>query len=300
MVCSRHCALSDVSYLVDHHASIDLCLHPIHLTAHNAAATRRAGPGAVRELIGARELLWSFVERDLIVRYRTPIMGIAWALATPLLQMAMFTVVFTRVARVDVGMPYPLYAYIGLAAWTLTAAALREATSSLSSNAVLVTKVSFPRAVLPIAAVCTALMDFAVAMLLAAVLLWYYDVGIGLAALLLPLVLLVQLAFTAALALLLAAANLFWQDVRHLFDLFIGVWMFATAVVYPVQRAGGRLGEILTLNPMTHIIEAYRDVLVRDRALDAGFGMVALVSLAVLAGAWTVFRRSERRFAELA
>lgn len=118
MVCSRHCALSDVSYLFDHHASIDLCLHPIHLTAHKAAATRHVGPGAVRELIGARELLWSFVERDLIVRYRTPIMGIAWALATPLLQMAMFTVVFTRVARVDAGMPYPLYAYIGLAAWT--------------------------------------------------------------------------------------------------------------------------------------------------------------------------------------
>lgn len=251
-------------------------------------------------MIGARELLWSFVERDLIVRYRTPIMGIGWALATPLLQMAMFTVVFTRVARVDVGMPYPLYAYIGLTAWTLTAASLREAMNSLSSNAALVTKVRFPRAVLPMAAVCTALMDFAVAMLLAGALVWYYDLGVRWTALFFPLVLVVQLAFTTALALLLAAANLFWRDVRHLFDVVIGVWMFATAVVYPVQRAGGRLGEILALNPMTHIIEAYRDMLVRGRPLGVGFGMAALVSFAVLAGAWIVFRRSERRFAELA
>ncbi|MGI9079157.1 MAG: ABC transporter permease [Gemmatimonadaceae bacterium] len=120
------------------------------MTAQRITAATGQGPrGVVRELIGARELLWSFVERDLIVRYRTPIMGIGWALATPLLQMAMFTVVFTRVARVDVGMPYPLYAYIGLAAWTLTASSLREATSSLSSNSVLVTKVRFPRAVPP-------------------------------------------------------------------------------------------------------------------------------------------------------
>src|SRR2546423_952665 len=130
------------------------------------AAVGRGSAGAFRQLIAARELLWSFVERDLIVRYRTPVMGIGWALATPLAQMLVFTLVFTRVARIDVGMPYPLYAYIGLTAWTLTAASLREATSSLAGNPVLLTKVRFPREVLPMASVCTALADFIVASLL--------------------------------------------------------------------------------------------------------------------------------------
>src|SRR6185436_9971919 len=131
------------------------------------------------EATAARELLWSFVQRDLIVRYRTPVMGIGWALANPLAQMAIFTLVFTRVAPVDVGMPYPLYAYIGLAAWTLTAASLRDATSSLTSNPVLLTKVRFPREVLPLAPVCTALTDFGVALLLVAGLMWFYGVGAG-------------------------------------------------------------------------------------------------------------------------
>ena len=277
-------------------------LDPSHVTARSSTATVGNGRlGAYRDLLAARELLRSFVERDLIVRYRTPVMGVAWALATPLLQMAIFTLVFTRVAPVDVGMPYPLYAYVGLAAWSLTAASLREATTSLSSNAVLVTKVRFPREVLPMAAVGTALMDFAVTALLAGVLMWYYGTGITWALLFFPLVLVVQLAFTTGLALLLAAGNLFWRDVRLVFDVVINVWMFATAVVYPVQRIGGRAGEILALNPMTHVIEAYRDIVVRGRLPDAStFGAVSAVAFAVLLGAWTVFHRSERHFAELA
>jgi lipopolysaccharide transport system permease protein len=228
------------------------------------------------------------------------VIGIGWALATPLLQMAMFTVVFTRVAPLDVGVPYPLYAYVGLVAWTLTASSLREATNSLSSNAALVTKVRFPRAVLPLASVCTALVDFVVAALLIGGLLWYYGIGVTPTVLLFPVVLAVHLVLLAGLALLLSAANLFWRDVRHLFEVLINVWMFATAVIYPLQRIGGRLGDFLTLNPMTHIVEAYRDVIVRGQGLRAPFAIVAVASLVLVVIAWRVFQRSERRFAELA
>jgi ABC-type polysaccharide/polyol phosphate export permease len=266
-----------------------------------AATAGRSSADSFRQLIAARELLWSFVERDLIVRYRTPVLGIGWALAAPLAQMAIFTMVFTRIAPMDVGMPYPLYAYIGLMAWTLTAASLREATNSLAANPVLVTKVRFPREVLPIASVCTALTDFAVAALLAAGMMWFYRVGISWAVLLFPVVLVVHLTLVSGLALGLAVSNLFWRDVRHVFDVVVTVWMFASAVVYPVQRVGGRIGQVLALNPMTHIIEAYRDVLVRGSLQDPlAFTMVAVASLAVLGGAWFIFQRSERRFAELA
>ena len=241
------------------------------------------------------------MQRDLIVRYRTPVMGIGWAVATPFTQMLVFTLVFARVAHVAVGMPYPLYAYIGLAAWTLTAAALREATNSLSGNPVLLTKVRFPREVLPIAAVCTAFTDFVVGVLLIGGMMWFYHTGVTWAVLLFPVVLITQLVFVAALALLLSVANLLWRDVKHVFDVAIVVWMFASAVVYPAQDVGGWLGAILAANPMTQIIEAYRDVLVRGRPpAIPSFTVTAAGSLVLLAGAWTVFRRSERRFAEYA
>lgn len=262
---------------------------------------RRRSGAALRQLITARELLWSLVGRDLIVRYRTPVMGVGWALATPLAQMLVFTLVFTRVARIDVGMSYPLYAYIGLTAWTFTAASLREASDSLSGNPVLLTKVRFPREVLPMASVCTALIDFVVATILVFGVMRLYGVRVTWTVVLFPMVLAVHLVFNTGLALLLAIANLRWRDVRHVFDVVITVWMFASAVVYPAQRIGGRAGALLALNPMTYLIEAYRDVLVRGRLpVVLSFTLVAALSLLLLVLAWLVFQRSEPRFAELA
>jgi lipopolysaccharide transport system permease protein len=256
---------------------------------------------AFRQLGAAHELLWSFVSRDLIVRYRTPVMGIAWAIAPPLTLMAIFTLVFAHVAHVDVGMPYPPFAYVGLAAWTLTASSLRAATTSLSSNAVLVSKVHFPREVLPLAAVCTALLDFFVAMPLTVGLAWHYGIPITVAAVLFPVIVIVHVAFIAGLALLLATANLFWRDVQPLFDVVIIAWMFATGVVYPTRGVEGGIGTMLALNPMSRIIEAYRDVILRGRMPD-GLALlgIALTSFALLAVALMVFHRSERRFAEVA
>jgi ABC-type polysaccharide/polyol phosphate export permease len=265
------------------------------------SAARRESPTALHQLVAAHELLWSFVRRDLIVRYRTPVMGIAWAIAPPLTQMAIFALVFSRVAHLDVGMPYAPFAYVGLAAWTLTAASLRAATTSLSSNAVLVSKMRFPREVLPLAAVCIALLDFLVAMPLTMVLTWYYGLPLTVAILFFPIVAVIHVAFVAALALLLAAANLFWRDVQPLFDVVLIVWMFATGVVYPTRGIEGRLGTLLAVNPMTRIIEAYRDVILRGRLPDAlPLLGVALGAFALLAAALAVFHRSERHFAEVA
>ena len=258
-------------------------------------------PGSLRELADARELLWSFVRRDLIVRYRSAIFGIGWAVAAPVLQMAVFAVIFTRVVRVDTGMPYPLFALTGLVAWTLTASALRAATVSLSGNAALVAKVYFPRAVLPLASVVVAFVDFCVALVLVVALMAWYGVVPGPAALLLPVVLLVQLAFTTGLALALASANLYWRDVRYVFEVAVTVWMFATAVVYPVRGIGGTLGAVFALNPMTPIVEAYRDVLLRGVAPDwSRFGWAAAIAVAMLAAGTLLFRRAEPRFAEVA
>jgi lipopolysaccharide transport system permease protein len=252
-----------------------------------------------REQAEYAELLRALIRRDLSLRYRNAVMGFGWAAFMPLLQMVIFTLVFTRVATLDVGMPYPVYAYGGLLAWTMTASAIRAAAASLTSNQDLVTKVYFPREVLPFSAVLVALVDFAVASVVMVLLMAYYGVGVGWSLLLLPVVVVVHVAFTAGLALLVAMGHLFYADVKYVFELVLLVWMFASSVLYPIDRVGGALGVVMRLNPMTPIIEAYRDVVLRNTIPQPGpFVAVAAVSLLTLAVGWLVFHRAEFRFAE--
>lgn len=249
----------------------------------------------------ARELLWSFVRRDLTVRYRHALLGVGWAIASPLAQMVVFTLVFTRVARIETGMPYPLYAFCGLTAWHFTASALRGAVTSLSGNATLVTRVAFRREVLPLAAVVVALIDFAISLPFVLALALWFGVPLRPTVLLVPFLLLVQAAFTSGMALLLAAANLFWRDVRHLFDVGITLWMFASAVLYPVPRLGGLWGTLLALNPMTPLVEGYRDLILRGTIPPMGAAAVALAAaLLTFSLGRLVFQRAEPRFAEVA
>jgi ABC-type polysaccharide/polyol phosphate export permease len=255
--------------------------------------------GLVREQLEFRELLWAITRRDLALRYRNAVMGFAWAVCVPLLHMLIFTVIFTRVVRLDTGVPYPLFAFCGLLPWNLFASSLRFGALSLTLNPHLVTKVYFPREVLPFSTVMVALLDFAVASSLLAVLMIHYGFGLTLAALALPLVLFVQLTFTAALTLLVAMATLFYADVKYVLELGITVWMLASSVVYPVERVQGTLGALLALNPMTPIIDAYRSVLLFGELPPAGpFLAVALLSVAALLASWLVFHRAEFRFAE--
>jgi ABC-type polysaccharide/polyol phosphate export permease len=253
----------------------------------------------VREQSEFQELLRAVVRRDLTLRYRSAVMGFGWAVFMPLLQMLIFTIVFTRVAPLDVGMPYPVYAYAGLLAWTMFASALRAAAMSLTSNRDLVTKVYFPREVLPFSAVLVALFDFAVASAIMVLLVAYYGVDVGRSLLFLPIVVLVHVAFTAGLALLVAMGHLFFADVKYVFELLLLVWMFASSVLYPIDSVGGAAGVVMRLNPMTPIIDAYRDVVLRNTFPDPGpFVATAAISLLTLVVGWVVFHRAEFRFAE--
>jgi ABC-type polysaccharide/polyol phosphate export permease len=249
----------------------------------------------------ARELLWSFVRRDLTVRYRHAALGVAWALLTPLFQMLIFSLILGRFVPSDARVPYPVFAFTGLAAWGLTASSLRSAINALSGNAYLVSKVAFPREVLPLASVIVALVDFLVTLVLLAVLLWYFRMPFHATALLLPLVVLVQLAFTTGLALLLSAANLWWNDVRHLFDAGITLWLFATPVLYPIPAITGVASTLLSLNPMTPLVGMYRDLLLHGALPAWEVALTTALGAAItLVGGVYLFRRVEPRFAEIA
>jgi len=253
----------------------------------------------VREQREYVELLHALVRRDLSLRYQNSVMGFGWAVFAPLLQMLIFSVVFTRVVPLDTGSPYPVYAYVGLWSWNLFAASLRFAGTSLTSNPNLVTKVYFPREILPFSAVLVSLFDFVVASTVLALLMWYYGIDVGWSITFIPVIVLVQLAFTAGLALLVSMAHLFYTDVKHIFELVLTVWMFATAVLYPVERIGGTLGRVLQLNPMTPIIDSYRDVLLRGTLPEAGpFAAAAVIAVLTFVLSWILFHRAEFRFAE--
>src|SRR3954462_3210559 len=236
-----------------------------------------------------RELLVRMTARDLLLRYKQTVMGFGWAVFMPLVNTAIFSVIFTRVTTVDVGVAYPVYAFSGLVLWNFFASSLRFAVNSLTSNPSLVPEGLFPREIFPFPAVLVSLVDLAVSMLvLGAVMAWYH-VGVGWSLLALPLVILAAVMFTAAAALVVSMANLFYRDVKYLFEIVIAVWMFATSVVYPVGRVGGRLGAILALNPMTPLVEAFRGVVMGQRLPGPDFFVMAAFSAVFLAGAWAAF-----------
>lgn len=256
----------------------------------------------VREIIHEqfefRELLYQITARDLLLRYKQTAMGFAWALLMPLLNTAIFSIIFMRVAPIETPVPYPLFAYCGLLVWNLTASSLRSAVTSLTANPNLVTKVYFPREIFPFAAVAVSVVDFAVASIVLVGMLVYYDVAVTATVLYLPLILAVQVMFTAALALLLAMGNLFYRDVKYVFEVVLTVWMFASAVVYPADALQGTLGLIIQVNPMTGIVEAYRQVLLLGTPPSALFLPAAAAGLVLFPIAWLLFHRSEFRFAE--
>lgn len=253
----------------------------------------------LREVVEFRELLFALVRRDLVLRYRNSLLGFGWAIAMPALYMVVFSVIFTRVAPLETTVPYPIYAYAGLLPWNLFASAQRFAATSLTANPQLVSKVFFPRELLPFGAVVVSFIDFLVATLLLVALMLFYGIGITGAIAFLPLVLVVHLAFTTGVALLVAMANLYYADVKYVMELVLTLWMFGTSVVYPVERVGGTLGAILSLNPMTPIIDAFRSVLVYGSAPSlARLAGAALISFLTLAAGWYAFHRAEFRFAE--
>jgi lipopolysaccharide transport system permease protein len=251
------------------------------------------------EQIQFRELLYQMTLRDLLLRYKQAVMGFGWAILMPLVNTLVFSVIFTRIAPLDTGVPYPLFAYCGLLVWNFSASSFRFSVNSLTANANLVTKVYFPREIFPISATLVSLVDFAVGSLVLVALMVYYRIPPSWALVALPAIMLVQIMFTVGISLLLAMANLFYRDVKYLFEIVITMWMFATSVVYPVTMVGGKLSRVLALNPMTPIIEAYRDILLKGQLPHpAVFGWAFVAAAVTLVLAWLAFHRAEFTFAE--
>jgi homopolymeric O-antigen transport system permease protein len=259
------------------------------------------GTEAIAELWRYRELLYFFAWRDVKVRYRQAAFGAAWALIQPLLTMIIFALLFGRVARFSSGsVPYPIFVYVALLPWTYFSGVLAIASASLLNNEPLLTKVYFPRELLPGGSVVAGLLDFFIGSLLLVGLMFYYHVHAGWALLFSPLVIAVMVLLTAGVSMVTAALSVRYRDVKYALPFLIQVWMFATPIVYPATMIPQRFRLLMALNPCWGIVDGLRACVFPGTPFDfklMGTSMAVAVTVFVL-GAY-YFRRAEKSFADV-
>lgn len=252
------------------------------------------------ELWSHRELLYFFVWRDLKVRYRQTLFGAAWAVLQPVLLMLIFTVSVGRLSGVaPKGVPYPLFAFAGLVPWTLFASSLTSASNSLVNSESIITKVYFPRLLLPFAAVGSFLVDFLIAMVVLVLLMLYFGATPSLAVLWLPLFTLFAVVTALGVGTLLAAINVRYRDVKYVTPFLTQTWMFASPVIYASTLIPSDWQWLYALNPMTGVLEGFRWALLGGPRPDGLILVSGLATVAVFAGALMYFRRTEQTFADV-
>jgi lipopolysaccharide transport system permease protein len=252
------------------------------------------------ELWDYRELLYFLVWRQVRVRYKQTLLGVAWALLQPALTMVVFTVLFGRLVAVSThGVPYPVFAYAALLPWQLFAFSLTESSNSVVANQQLLTKVYFPRLLLPLASVAVGLVDFTIALVLLGVLMAYYGVSPGLALLTVPVWALLAVATAVAVSLWLSALNVRYRDIRYTLPLLTQLWLLATPVAYPATLVPPDWRGLYALNPMVGVVEGFRWAVVGGSWTGDGLGLsTGVVGLLLVSGAF-YFRRTERTFADV-
>ncbi len=258
-------------------------------------------PLDLREFAGAHELLYFLVVRNLKLRYKQTALGAAWALLQPLLTMAVFTVVFGRLARVGSdGLPYPVFALAALVPWTYFATALGQSANSLVDQERLLTKVYFPRLLLPLAAVIAGLVDLAIAFVLLLLALAWYGMLPSVRLLAAPALALLAAASALAPGVWLAALNVRYRDVRYAIPFLVQIWLFVTPVVYSSSLIPDRWRPLYSLNPMAGVVDGFR-WMIAPGAPGVGLRLAASAAAVVvlLVGGLYVFRRVERSFADV-
>lgn len=253
-----------------------------------------------RELWAYRELLWVLTTRDIRVRYKQTVLGSAWAILRPFLTMVVFSVVFGMLAKLPSdGYPYPVFVYAALLPWTFFAGAISVSGQSLVGSANLVSKVYFPRLIIPLSSVGAGLVDLLISTGILLLMMLWYGVGWTWQLLAAPL-LLVALIFTAlGIGTLLSALTVAYRDFTHLTPFLVQLWLYVTPVIYPVNLVPERWQWLLYLNPMTGLVEGFRAAFLGKPFDPAGLGISLVIAVAVLIVGVAYFERVERRFADI-
>ena len=274
---------------------------------HNPLEITLIGPAGgwtsvgLKELWEYRELLYFLTWRDVKVRYKQTALGAMWAVIQPFLMMVVFSLFFGRLAGVPSdGIPYPIFTFCALLPWQLFAHALIESSNSLVANERLITKVYFPRLVVPIAAVLGGLVDFAVAFIILLGMMFYYGIVLSWAIITLPGFLLLAIMTALAVGLWLSALNVQYRDVRYTINFLIQIWLFATPVAYPSSLIPAKWRPLYGLNPMAGVVEGFRWALLgKSEPPGALLWVSVAVVVLLLVGGLYYFRRMEQQFADV-
>ncbi len=259
------------------------------------------GWGDFKELWRYKELLYFFTWRDFKVRYKQTAVGISWAIFQPFMTMIVFSIFFGKFAKMPSdGIPYPIFVYTGLLFWQFFSSALTQTSSSLISNSNIITKVYFPRLILPISGVITKFVDFFIAsIILAGMMVYYGYVPNMIGLLILPILLLITFMAATGGGLFLAAINVKYRDVRYILPYFIQIMLFLTPVIYPASMVG-KYSWILALNPMTGVIKAARASLFGNAPINWALLGISFVTVFILFIIGIIFfKKTERYFADI-
>ncbi len=280
---------------------MDIADHPtITIKPTHGLAALRLG-----DLWAYRELLYFLVWRDVKVRYKQTLLGVLWVILQPLVSMAIFTVLFGILLQVDSGdVPYPVFAYAGLLPWNYFSQSLNRSSTSVVNSSHLITKIYFPRLVIPLSGILSSLVDFAIAFGVLAGLMIAYAIVPTVGLLALPVLILLAMATALGFGLWLSALNVRYRDVNYLVPFLIQIWMYVTPVVYGSGLVPERYRFLLSLNPMTGVVEGFRWALLGPAAVGDYLSApllaisVAISLLVLITGAY-FFRATERTFADI-
>jgi lipopolysaccharide transport system permease protein len=255
----------------------------------------------LRELWEYRELLYFLVWRDIKVRYKQTVLGAAWAIIQPVFMMVVFSLFFGRLARVPSnGIPYPIFVYCALLPWQLFAHALTESSNSLVANERLITKVYFPRLLVPASSTLGGLVDFAIAFVILFLMMAWYGIRPTWAIAALPGFIMLAMASALGIGLWLSALNVRYRDVRYTIGFLIQFWLLATPVAYPSSLIPGRWRALYGLNPMAGVVEGFRWALLgKSEGPGALLTVSVVVVILILIGGLYYFRRMEAEFADV-
>jgi lipopolysaccharide transport system permease protein len=259
-------------------------------------------PVKLTELWEYREVLYFLVWRDIKVRYRQTLIGAAWAIIQPVMTMVVFTIFFGRLARMPSdGLPYPLFAFAALVPWTFFANGLTQGANSLVASGSLITKVYFPRLLVPTARVLGGLLDLALSFLVLLGMVWWYGaLHRPLALLWLPGLVLLAITTAVGVSLWLSALNVRYRDIQHVLPFLAQLWLFATPIAYPSSLLAERWRTLYALNPMVGVVEGFRWALLGSGSAPGPvLGASALAALVLLVTGAFFFRRAERTFADV-
>jgi lipopolysaccharide transport system permease protein len=252
------------------------------------------------ELWDYRELLYSFITRDIRIRYKQTALGAAWAVIQPLFMMIVFTLAFGRLAKIpSEGLPYPLFSYAALLPWTLFSEGIARSTNSMITNANIMTKVYYPRLIMPLSGILSPLIDFTIAFIILLGMMLYYGFIPTINILFLPAFILLALGTSLGVGLWLSALNVQYRDFQYTVPFLIQLWLFASPVVYPSSLLPEPYRALFGLNPMAGVIEGFRWALLGTAPPSYLIAISALMVVALLISGALYFRRMEKTFADV-